>query len=205
MDRAFSAPLTLKTISSAERIVEGVASTPTVDRMGDIVEPLGATFNLPLPFLLDHDSTQAIGNVEAAKATAAGITFRARVAKIDTPGRAKDLVDYAWDILSAGLRKTVSIGFRPIEYSQIDGGGLRFTAWEWFELSAVSVPAQPDAIVTSLKSARLVARGLATAQQGRRIVRLSAGDINRGKLLAAVAERTERRNRLGIPSPIVKL
>ncbi len=35
---------------------EGIASTPTPDRMGDIVEPKGAQFKMPMPFLYQHDA-----------------------------------------------------------------------------------------------------------------------------------------------------
>lgn len=31
--------------------ITGIASTPTVDRQGDVVEPLGARFKTPMPLL----------------------------------------------------------------------------------------------------------------------------------------------------------
>src|SRR5512135_801284 len=49
-NRAYSTIL-IKSINEDQRIIEGVASTPTADRVGDIVEPLGAKFNLPMPLL----------------------------------------------------------------------------------------------------------------------------------------------------------
>ena len=39
------------------RMITGVATTPTPDRVGDIIEPLGVRFNNPLPLLWQHDRT----------------------------------------------------------------------------------------------------------------------------------------------------
>lgn len=157
MHRALS-NITYKTLDEDRRIVEGIASTPHSDRMGDIVESLGASYVLPLPFLLDHNHTKAIGSVLEASVSGKGIRFRAQVAKIDTPGAAKDLVDSGWQMIKNGLRRAVSIGFRPIEWKDIPAsgnapGGVRFTKWEWLELSAVSVPANADAQITGVKAA----------------------------------------------------
>ena len=38
------------------RRFSGIATTPTPDRVGDIVEPRGAQFQLPVPLLWQHDS-----------------------------------------------------------------------------------------------------------------------------------------------------
>ena len=50
MDRAFVA-LEIKALNDDERIIEGWASRVEEDRMGDIVIPKGAVYNLPLPYL----------------------------------------------------------------------------------------------------------------------------------------------------------
>lgn len=152
MDRVFSS-LTIRTVSEDERIIEGIASTPRTDRQSDIVESLGAAYELPIPFLLDHDHLSAVGEVEMALVTATGIKFRARIKKIAEPGPVKDLCDKAWALLKSGLRKFVSIGFRPLDAEPMANGGLRFLSWEWLELSACAVPANPDARITGLKAA----------------------------------------------------
>jgi hypothetical protein len=147
----------LKALDTAQRIIEGTATTPKTDRVGDIVMPMGAKFKLPLPLLLDHDHKQAVGEVEWASPTKAGIKFRARVAKIDEPGAAKDLVDHAWQLVESGLRKTVSIGFRSLPGGSelMADGGIKFSSWEWLELSLVAVPAQADATIDNFKAAPL--------------------------------------------------
>ena len=153
LTRAYSV-LEIKSIDEEHRVIEGIASTPKTDRMGDIVESMGARFALPLPLLLDHNSREQVGHVEFAKPTKNGIPFRARVQRIDEPGQAKDLVDKAWHFAKYGLRKFVSIGFRALEdgVERMAEGGYRFTSWEWLELSLVSIPAQPEAVINQLKS-----------------------------------------------------
>jgi len=145
----------VKLLDAEERLIEGTATSPTTDRVGDIVLSTGAQFTLPLPLLLDHEHDKAVGEVIEAKATAKGIKFKAKIAKIEAPGAAKDLVDYAWDLVKSGLRKTVSIGFRPLPggWEPMPGGGIMFSSWEWFELSLVAVPANPDARIDSYKAA----------------------------------------------------
>lgn len=145
--------LEIKSIDEDQRIIEGIASTPTTDRMGDVVDPLGVVFELPIPLHLYHDSEQPVGDVEFAKATKAGIPFRARIKKMLEPGRVRDRLDEAWHSVKAGLLKKVSIGFNPIEQERIkETGGTRFTKWEWLELSLVSIPANPQAGIIAFKA-----------------------------------------------------
>lgn len=196
MDRVFT-DLRIKTIDEDQRIVEGWATTGAKDRVGDIVDPLGAEFDLPIPFLLDHDHQMAVGEVERAEVTPQGIRFIARIKKIAEPGLAKDLVDKGWSLLRAGLRKSVSIGFRPMPggAEPMPDGGWRFTQWEWLELSAVSVPCNPEAQVTGLKR----------APDRARLVKLTDEDERRAKILSDSTRRIHRRKALGIPAAPVKL
>lgn len=151
MDRAYSF-IEIKAVNEDERIIEGVASTPTPDRMGDIVEPMGAKFALPLPLLWQHDSGQPIGEVFFAKPTKDGIPFKAKLTQITDPGTLKDRLDEAWQSIKSGLVKAVSIGFRDLAHEVLRDGGWRFTEWEWLELSAVTIPANPDATITQIRS-----------------------------------------------------
>jgi uncharacterized protein len=151
MNRAFVA-LEIKALDDDARQIEGWATTPEVDRMGDIVLPKGAEYKLPIPFLLDHDHSQVVGEVDHAEVTDKGIKFRAHIKKIGEEGEAKALCDKAWSYIKNGLRKAVSIGFRPLDFDVLPNGGLKFTSWEWYELSAVGIPAQPGAVITGTKS-----------------------------------------------------
>jgi len=151
LDRAYSI-LHIRSVDEDARVIEGIASTPRADRMGDIVEPMGAQFALPMPLLFQHDARQPIGHVEFAKPTKDGIPFRAVIAKIADAGKLRDRVDEAWQSVKAGLVRAVSIGFRAIDREFMEGGGIRFKTWEWLELSVVTIPANADATITTIRS-----------------------------------------------------
>lgn len=143
----------IKAFDDDKREVEGWATRASEDRMADIVVPRGAVYRLPLPFLLDHDREKAVGTVDRVEVSDAGIRFWAKIKKITEPGKAKELTDYAWDLLKSGLRSSVSIGFRALDMEQIPNSyGIKYKSWEWLELSAVSIPAHADARVTAVKS-----------------------------------------------------
>lgn len=144
--------LEIKAVSDDARRIEGWATRPEEDRVGDVVIPRGAIYSLPIPFLLDHDHTRSVGEVDKVEVTDQGIKFWATIAKIEEPGEAKDLCDTAWSLIKHGLRKAVSIGFRAKDFDLLPTGGLKFTKWEWLELSAVTVPALASARITSVKS-----------------------------------------------------
>ncbi|WP_236247813.1 phage major capsid protein [Pseudomonas mosselii] len=135
------------------RVITGIATTPSPDRMDDVVEPKGAQFKLPIPFLWQHNHDQPVGHVTKATVTAAGIEVTVELAKVDEPGALKDRLDEAWQSIKAKLVRGLSIGFSPIESANIDGSwGRRFLKWEWLELSAVTVPANSDASIQTIKS-----------------------------------------------------
>lgn len=155
MDRAYSL-LEVKSIEEDAEFVtiRGIASTPSPDRVGDIVEPMGAKFALPMKLLLQHDSSQPVGNVTFAKPTPKGIPFEAKLPIIKELGKLKDRVDEAIHSLRYNLISAVSIGFRALKdgVERMKDGGLRFTSWEWLELSLVTIPAQSEAVITAVKS-----------------------------------------------------
>src|SRR5262245_31488792 len=101
LNRAY-ALLAVKALDPDRRIIKGIASTPTPDRSGDILEPLGATFSNPLPLLLHHDRERPIGRVTLT-ARPDGIAFEATLPDIAAPGVVRDRVNEAWDSIKAGL------------------------------------------------------------------------------------------------------
>jgi HK97 family phage prohead protease len=150
-NRAYSF-LEVKSIDEDKRVIRGVATTPTVDRVGDIIDPLGVKFDNPLAFLWQHRHDQPIGTCKFAKPTKSGIDFEATIASTDEPGTLKDRLDEAWQSIKLGLVRAVSIGFRPIEYAFMENGGIRYSESEVYELSAVTIPANSDALITQVKS-----------------------------------------------------
>lgn len=152
MNRAYSR-LEIKAVDEEKRVLIGIATTPSPDRMDDIVEPKGAQFKLPIPFLWQHNHDEPIGHVTQAKVTEAGIEVSVQLVSIGEPGKLKDRLDEAWQSIKAGLVRGLSIGFSPIESANIDGSwGRRFLKWDWLELSAVTVPANAEASITTIKS-----------------------------------------------------
>jgi HK97 family phage major capsid protein/HK97 family phage prohead protease len=158
MNRAYSL-LEVKNFEEDRRILTGVATTPTPDRVGDIVEPFGVKFANPLPLLHQHRSDQPVGHVTFKKPTKDGITFEARLPHIKEAGPLKDRVDTAWAEVKAGLVRGVSIGFRGIESELMDTGGIRFKETEVMELSLVTVPANAEATIHNIKSFDTAASG----------------------------------------------
>ncbi|WP_179211075.1 HK97 family phage prohead protease, partial [Cellulomonas iranensis] len=61
-------------------------------------------------------------------------------------------IDKALKLIKAGLVRGFSIGFRGLDVEDIPGSwGVRFKKWEWLELSAVTIPANAEATITSVK------------------------------------------------------
>lgn len=153
MTKAYST-LQIKSVTDTddERIITGIASTPSTDRDDDILEPMGAKFALPIPLLWQHNHNQPIGEVISATVTDKGIEITAKIAKIADDGKLKDRLDEAWQSIKSGLVKCLSVGFKIKEYNYLENSwGLHIKEWEWYELSVVTVPANPDAMITSVK------------------------------------------------------
>ena len=152
LDRAY-ALLSIKALDGEKRIITGLASTPTPDRRGDVLEPLGASFRNPLPLLLHHDRERPVGRVTLT-ATARGISFEAHLPEVSSPGLVRDRVNEAWDSIKAGLITGVSIGFRPLAdgVKALASGGFHLLKTEICELSLVTVPANVETTIHTIKS-----------------------------------------------------
>lgn len=201
MKRAY-AQLEIKAVDSADgakRTFSGVASTPTADRMGDIVLPKGAIFKLPIPLLWQHDSSQPIGWVTSAKVTSSGIEIEGEVADIPEDGDLKKRIDEAWQSMKYKLVRGLSIGFNPLKSSRIEGTwSYEYSEWEWLELSAVTIPANSEASIQSIKSvasSELAASGR-SARTESVVVRLLPGAPGnskpitpKGKAVKTIAEQ----------------
>jgi HK97 family phage major capsid protein/HK97 family phage prohead protease len=145
--------LTIKSVDEEAREITGMATTPSADRTGDIVDPEGADYTLPIPLLWQHDSRQPVGHVVEAKVTKAGIWIRAKFVKIAEPGGLQERLDTAWQSVKSGLVQGLSIGFKDIEAARIaDTWSYRYLKWLWLELSCVTIPANGDCTVETVKS-----------------------------------------------------
>ena len=149
--RAYGA-FEVKALDQNRRTFSGWATAPATDRMGDNINPLGATFKNPLVLLHQHRHDQPIGRVTFKKPTKAGIEFDAEIPVVAEEGSLKDRTDTAWGEIAYGIVRAVSIGFRAIKYAYKEDGGIDFQEIEVYELSTVSVPALPEAVISSVKS-----------------------------------------------------
>ncbi len=139
--------LDIRQVDEEKRIIEGIATTPVLARDGDILETAGISFKLPIPFLYRHK--EPMGNVVSANVSDAGITVRVQIG----PSGISQTLDEAWNMVKAGLVRGLSIGWRTIaEMYDKEIGGYRIMKSEWLELSAVPVPADPNATITAVRS-----------------------------------------------------
>jgi HK97 family phage prohead protease len=146
-----------KFVSNGKRTIRGLANSGQLDRVGDIVDPKGGSWTLPVPLLWQHQHDQPIGWVRSIDARNDGLWITAELAE----GIGKS--DEAWRAIEAGLVDSYSIGFKAYDWEPLSHGGKRFTSWTLLEISVVTVPADPAAKirrgVSSIDRAIQVAKG----------------------------------------------
>ena len=128
-----------KFLSSGTRTIQGLASTDSIDRQGDLVVQNAGRWELPLPLLWQHKHDQPIGWVRTIEVRKDGLWITAELAT----GIGK--ADEAWAMIESRLCESFSIGFQAHEWEPLASGGKRFTAWTLLEISCVTIPANPDA------------------------------------------------------------
>jgi len=161
--------LEIKSVNAAERVIEGIASTPEPDRGGDIMSPEGARFSLPMPFLWFHNAMEPIGEIFEAKVSPQGIHIKARVSRVSEPGSLKNRVDTAWQSFTADppLVRGLSIGWSDLKSVAVPGTKFRkVVEWIWGEVSAVTIPMNTAATILSVKSIDLAASGHSASTSG---------------------------------------
>ena len=143
-----------KDVGGEQRIIMGIATTPTPDRVGDVIESSGIQVKAEIPLFLYHDSRLPVGSAKLGKPRADGTPFEASLPRVTEDGALKSRVDEAWQMVKYGIIRGVSIGFRALEdgYEVMKSGALRFTKIEIMELSLVPIPANMEATITAIKS-----------------------------------------------------
>lgn len=192
MDKLLKSVLNIKSVDEDKRIIEGIASTPVPDRYGDVVVPEGIQFKLPIPFLYQHVSSKVIGNVLEARIGAEGMAIKAQLAPRDLED---EDTETAWKKIKGGLVRGLSIGFRSLEesYDKVTGG-FRYLKTEILEISAVTIPANAEASITSVKSAdsALAAfgcKGVVLLAPGNKNIPGASGSMNGQKAMKTIAEQ----------------
>jgi HK97 family phage prohead protease len=136
----------VKFVGLAERQVKFIASDPTPDRQGDILEPGGCdlkNFRSNPVLLWQHRPDSPV-----ARAVSISANSRAVEALAQFPDEGTDeTADRVYKMIKAGVVNAVSVGFLPLASSPLPKGGSRFTKWELLEVSFVSIPANPSAVI----------------------------------------------------------
>jgi len=164
--------LKLPVITTAEPVPDAAApklsltiTTNSVDRHGDILEPAGADLKqfLKNPVFLWAHEYRALPIGKATKITRRDDRIEAEVLFADTR-----FAQEVYELYRQGFLKACSVGFLPLAWDVItdeDGKfkGYHVKEWELLELSAVPVPANPDALANALNNEEIVisAKGLA--------------------------------------------
>ena len=139
------------------RIIQFKGSTGDKDRMGEIIKPSGWKLNNykrnPV-FLGFHNYHEPpIGKAISVEKTDNALTFDIEFADAETYAFA----DTIYKLYKGGFMKAVSVGFIPLKWedgdSTTDDKGVRRTylEQELLELSAVSVPANANALMNAVK------------------------------------------------------
>jgi HK97 family phage prohead protease len=132
----------------------GTATTPTPDRMKDVLDPFGARFASVIPLLWQHDAVKPVGLTTLGTPTKKGIPFDSRIPIVKEAGALKDRIDEAVQSVRYKLVAAVSVGFRVLNdaVERLKDGGLLFKEYEIMELSLVTIPAQAEATISYIKS-----------------------------------------------------
>lgn len=154
----------IKTIKSSDnvmqkdRILTFIGSNETVDRHGDIVRVAGwdtKDYKKNPVFLWGHDYYNApIGRAVKVWKTADALMFRIYFPEAEVSEQS----DKVFKLYKAGILSAVSVGFMPTKANYPDSDeerkqlglgtyGVEFLEQKLWELSAVSVPSNPDALV----------------------------------------------------------
>lgn len=129
-----------------QRRLRVVLSTPDADRAGDVVEPLGidtSNYEKNPIVLAEHHPDRPIGNCVAISKNVNGVSA---TIQFPSPG-VSATADETYELCKAGILSGVSIGFQSIESEPLKGGGRRHVKTDLLEVSVVSVPANPNALV----------------------------------------------------------
>lgn len=116
------------------------------DRVGDIMNAGALATPSTVPMLMNHDQSAVVGVWDEIKSTDRGLEVSGHllVRDVERAGEVRALI-------KAGAMTGLSIGFRTLDAKRTREG-REITAAELVEISVVAIPANPGAVVTSIKS-----------------------------------------------------
>lgn len=129
---------------------EFIASTEAIDREHDVILAGGWELDafLANPVILFGHASR---DLPIGRAVAAGVeNGQLRVTVEFTPPEVYAFGYQAYKLVAAGFLRAVSVGFRPLEWVYNDEhGGYDFKRQELLEVSLVTVPANPEALMAA--------------------------------------------------------
>jgi HK97 family phage prohead protease len=144
-------------IKQQDNTFTAIASKEVVDRMGDIVKIAGIKTDnyIKNPVILfNHNPDKIIGKAVDVLKTNDSLIVKIQFANTPLAQEIKELV-------AEGFLNTLSIGFMSLQYKQNDNGnGIIYESVELLEISIVSIPANPEAVVLRYLEDRLNARAI---------------------------------------------
>lgn len=137
----------------AQRRLNVTIATGSRDRHGDILEPGGAQIAgyLKNPVVLWAHQYRDLPIGRAASIVREGNSLKAEILFAPT-----EFAGEVYTLYAKGFLRAWSVGFLPLEWEVLedkDGkfAGYHVHSWELVELSAVPVPANPEALTVALK------------------------------------------------------
>ena len=166
-----------------------VLNEESADRMGDVIEVAGwniKEFKHNPIALWQHDHDKPIGTWEHVRVEGKRLLGELKLASTNLANMARQLID-------DGVLKAVSVGFIAKEHEPIDEkdpyGAWRIKAADLLEVSLVSIPAHPKAL--------LLSKRLGLSRDERRLVFESAVSGVNPEVQRAVAALERARQALG--------
>lgn len=143
----------LKATDDEKNIVEGYAATfgGSPDSYGDIIQKGAFAKTLQergtqIKFLWQHNWDELIGRIIEAKEDDKGLFIKV---KISDTQRGRDVMT----LIKDGTLDKMSIGYRTIQYDYDSSTGIRtLKELKLFEVSAVTFPANENAVITGAKN-----------------------------------------------------
>lgn len=128
------------------RVLRFIGSNETEDRDGDVIRANGwqlENYKKNPVFLWAHDYTvPPIGRALDVRVVNNQLIF-----DIEFPVKGVyPLADTVYELYKGGFMKATSVGFQGKEFEPRQGGGTLYKKQELLELSAVPVPANPEAL-----------------------------------------------------------
>lgn len=132
-----------------------------------------------LRMLFQHERSEIIGQWDKLEIDSKGVLGTGTI--FEEVSRGKDVKS----LLKRGVLNSVSIGFRASKYEDNDIGGRDFYEIELIETSVVDTPANPEAVIVSVKSED----GSVNVRMLEKVLRDAGLSIKESKTIVSVAKK----------------